>query len=284
MKTLSISALIVAGFLAAAGSGVIGGIGAQTGSQEKEQAKSGSCCANKSTQVAAKTEGGSCCASQQVLATTEVQEKSCDGAGCASGSGCCQGKGQTLASTQESAQEGCPVTAAMAKLPKMTFAVAEESTCCDKMAAELAEKHSAPIHYVVAEKKFADKAEAMAALAEETETFVTAFVQPKKCEVSGNVTVAGKACSCPVEGEARTKLVAAAVEKVGMKYMVNGEVAACSDCAAAMAKEHSAPIEYVVGEEKTQCPVTARLNLARAKYQAAVQATVTTEKSASDAS
>jgi len=322
MKTLSITALIVAGFLAAAGSGVIGQTGLKTddestccssrstAAQEAPVAalaatKQGECCAASSKQQfltsvatqekdsATKTceAGGSCCSKKAageafLTSTPATQDKQCEGKTCEAGGACCASKTTTVATTlttvkiTDDATAGtCPVAAAMEKLPKMMYVVAKEKVSCDKMAAELAQKHSQPIHYAVAEKTFEDKASAMNALVEETESFVTAFVAPSKCEVSGNVTVAGKSCSCPVEGDARTQLVAAAIEKVSMKYAVAGKEAACSNCAAAMAKEASAPIEYVVGDQKTTCQVTARLNLARAKYQAAVQAVAASEKS-----
>lgn len=316
MKTLSITALIVAGFLAAAGSGVIGQTGLSTqdqgiccsratANQEAPAAalaamKQGEYCAASAKQqfltsvstqendATAKTcEAGSSCCSKKaegkaiLTSTAAPQDKQCEGKTCEAGGACCAAKSSAVATTvgtDQKAEGTCPVTQAMEKLPKMMYVVATQKVTCDKMAADLAQKHEAPIHYVVAEKTFEDKAVAMTALVEETESFVNAFVAPSKCEVSGNVTIAGKSCSCPVEGEARTKLVAAAVEKVNMKYTVAGKAAACSSCAAAMAKEMAAPVEYVVGDEKTTCEVTGRLNLARAKYRAAVQAVATSEE------
>lgn len=290
MKSLSISAIIVAAVLVAFGSGLLGQrtdsnkadgsvTNASLSSGEKIE---GSCCGGSASQVQVATDATdkpSCCSSsQQVLVSTSNDEKK----ECA-GAACCQEKSANVLTSTEVADdkkcaEGqcaeCPVSAAMAKLPKMTYAVATEKTCCSEQAKTLAEQHKAPIQYVVAEKQFDCPTAAMTALVEETETFVTAFTSPKKCEASGNTTIAGHAVACSVEAEKQTVLVSTAIENIKMEYEVAGVKANCSSCAATQAKEKSAPIEYVVGEQKTTCQLTARLNLAHAKYKAAVQSLV----------
>ncbi|MDP1562286.1 MAG: hypothetical protein Q8M16_12980 [Pirellulaceae bacterium] len=346
MKTLSISAIIVAGVLLAFGSGLLGqrtdsnktdgsatnasasseikkegsccGAGAaqvqvatdgsetpsccasssrhvlvSAGADEKKECAGGSCCQDKGANVLTSTDatekkscaGGACCQekSAQVLTTTEATEKACDGKDCKPNGECCEArKAANVLTSTEAADDkkcpsqcaACPVSAAMAKLPKMTFAVGTEKTCCSEQAKALAEQHKAPIQYVVAEKSFDCPTAAMTALVEETESFVTAFTSPKKCEASGNTTIAGHAVACPVEAEKQTVLVSTAIENIKMEYEVAGVKANCSSCAATQAKEKSAPIEYVVGEQKTTCQLTARLNLAHAKYKAAVQSLV----------
>lgn len=323
MKTLSISAVVVAGFLLAIGSGAMGGkstgegescmisqaveyfqgssntaaccpssggqVMVSTGADEPK-----SCCSGSSTRTlvvadAPKSDdkacaGGSCCASKdaKVLTSTEVQDgakKECDGKDCKPDGACCEAR-QANVLTATEAKDGeqcegtCPVSAAMAKLPKMTYAVGTEMVTCGEQAKQLAEQHKAPVVYVVGDSKFECPNAAMAALVDATETYVTTFTAPKKCETSGTVTIAGQSTTCSVEAAKRTELVATALKTVTMGYEVAGEKAACSTCAATMAKEKSAPIEYVVGEQKTTCEMTARLNLAHAKYKAAVQAMV----------
>jgi hypothetical protein len=263
-----------------------------TGTDEKKECAGGSCCQDKAANVLTSTDatekkecaGGACCQekSAQVLTTTVAgTEKACDGKDCKPSGECCQEKSanvltSTLAADDKTGEATtcaeCPVSAAMAKLPKMTYTVGTEKTCCSEQAKTLAEQHKAPIQYVVAEKSFDCPTAAMTALVEATETYVTTFTSPKKCEASGNTTIAGQAVTCPVEAEKQTVLVSTAVESVKMEYEVAGEKAACSSCAATQAKAKSAPIEYVVGEQKTTCELTARLNLAHAKYKAAVQA------------
>jgi hypothetical protein len=269
-----------------------------TDGAEKKECASGGCCQSKATNVLTSTDGaakkecdgkdckptGECCEARQanVLTSTDGTEKKA----CAAGE-CCQSKKEgvltsTPASDEKKCEEGkcadgtcpsqCPVTAAMAKLPKMTYTVGTETVCCPDQAKALAEQHKAPVVYVVAEKTYECPTAAMTALVEETEAFVTAFTAPKKCEASGNTVIAGKAIACPVDAEKHTTLISTAIGKVTMQYEVAGETVTCSRAVGVLAKAKSAPVEYVVGEEKTTCYMTARMTLARAKYKAAVQA------------
>ena len=117
-------------------------------------------------------------------------------------------------------------------------------------------------------------------MVETTETFVNNFVTPKKCEVSGKTTVGGKSCGCCVEAENRTKLVHAAIKDIKMTYKVGKESTCCSQSAGALAKKSGEQIKYVINKEETCCSHTARLNLARAKYAAAVEALVAADQAA----
>ncbi len=183
---------------------------------------------------------------------------------------------KAMASSQECS--GCPVSAAMAKLPKMTYKVGDEATCCSESAAALAKEHSKPIHFVVADKTFEDKQKAYTALVETTEKFVNAFVTPAKCEKSGKTSIAGKSCGCPVEAGKHAELVKKAVGEVKMTYVVGEEKCNCPTQAKAMAKDSDAKTTYVVAGKETCCNLEARLNLAKAKYAAAVKALASTEK------
>lgn len=175
---------------------------------------------------------------------------------------------------EESCSGGCPISKAMAGLPKMSFEVAGESTCCSASAASMAEAKSAPVQYVVGEDKFETKQAAYTSLIEKTEAMVNEYVTPCKCEVSGTTTIAGTKCSCPVQAGETAELVKTAVEGVQMSYAVGEEVCACPTKAAEMAKEGGVEKMFVIDGEKTSCEMTARLNLARAKYKAAVAAVV----------
>ncbi len=189
-----------------------------------------------------------------------------------------------VVSAQEAMQEKtecqgqCPIATAMGDLPKMTYKVGEEMTCCSESAAALAKKSEMPVHFVVGEKTYEAKEAAFTALVEQTESFVNDFVTPCKCEVSGTTKIAGKACNCPVEAGKTAELVSAAAKNVQMTYAVGEETCNCPTKAAEMAKTSGAKKEYVVAGEKTCCEMTARLNLARAKYKAAVEALVATQK------
>jgi hypothetical protein len=202
-------------------------------------------------------------------ADDEHQAGKCGSAACAAGqcSGSCS-QGTAVAQTEKK----CPMTIAMDKLPKMVFVVAGEETCCPTSAGELAKKSGKKIQYVVAKKSFDDEAKAQAALLKATETFVAAFAEPKKCSVSGKVMVAGKEHCCENGAAATTKLVKAAMEKVHMTYKVGDQSCQCPNQAEKMAKDAGKEKIYVVGDVESCCDTTARLNLARAKYLAAVKA------------
>ena len=187
----------------------------------------------------------------------------------------CPSSSTTLTSTQEQEEcQSCPVmTAAMEKLPKMTYKVGDESTCCSASAEAMAKEHSKPVHFVVGDKTFEDKAEAYTAYVTTTEEFVNSFVTPHKCETSGKTTLAGHSCDCPVTSAKYAEQIKTAVDAVAMTYKVGEESCGCADKAATMAAEtEGAKVEYIVGDECTSCQMTARINLAHAKYKAAVAA------------
>ena len=201
----------------------------------------------------------------------EDKDKSCSAAKAASTSraaaGCDDGK-------------ECPIALAMEQLPKMSFAVGDEKTCCPKAAGALAKKSGAKIQFVVADKAFGKESDAKLALVEATEEYVSAFAKPKKCSVSGTITVAGKKLNCEIKAGRTAKIVEAAMGKVTLAYLVGDKKCHCPIEAKQVAKESGKKTLYVVGDEKTACSVTARLNLARAKYKAAVEALVQVEAKA----
>jgi hypothetical protein len=162
----------------------------------------------------------------------------------------------------------------MAKLPQLTYLVGDEKTSCPKSAAELAAKSQAEIRYVVAEKSYDTEPQAKLALVEVTEQFVSNYVKPKKCATSGEITVAGSKACCEGSAAALVKTAEEAMAKVQLRYQVGEKACSCPNEAAKLAKDTGDVQLFVVGEEKTACSVTARLNLARAKYKAAVAALV----------
>lgn len=181
-----------------------------------------------------------------------------------------------LASTSF-AGDVCPIEQAMGKLPKITYKVGEASTCCAQSAQKLAKENQAEIKFVVAKKEFDDESKATLALAEATEEFVKGFAAPSTCKVSGKVTVAGKEHCCEAMAGQSAKLVEAAMKKVEMTYLVGDKTCSCPVEADTLAKKSGTEKVYLVAGEKTCCSVTARLNLARAKYKAAVEALVKTD-------
>ena len=176
----------------------------------------------------------------------------------------------------------CPISAAMASLPKMSYKVGEESTCCSHSAQALADKNSAPIHFVVAETSYTEKAEAMTALVEQTEAMLASFTTPSVCEKSGTTTIGGEKLTCSKSAAKRAALIKAAVESVNVSYVVGNETCNCPMKAKELAAS-GAEMKYVVGEEETCCEITARLNVARAKYKAAVEALNKSQAAAGEA-
>ena len=179
--------------------------------------------------------------------------------------------------------EGCPIAAAMEQLPKMTFAVGEEKTCCAESAAKLAKESGGHIHYVVGEKEFHAKADAHLALVEATEEYVTAFAEPHTCSKSGQVTLAGQTQHCERSAGKMAEVMKAAMNDVKFTYVVGEEECDCPMKASHLAKESGLEKQFVVGEEATCCEQTARLNLARAKFKAAVTAMAKAQQGAETA-
>jgi hypothetical protein len=155
--------------------------------------------------------------------------------------------------------------------------VGDEKTCCPKSAGQLAKESDQPIHFVVGEKSFEKESAAKLALLKETEQFVSAFAKPQVCQVSHTTTVAGKSHSCSVAAGRTADLVKSAMEKVKMTYLVGEKECHCPIEAKQVAETTGKATLFVVAREKTPCNVTARLNLARAKYKAAVEALVQAE-------
>lgn len=263
-----------------------------------------SSCGTKLVSVEAEGEKSGCCSKaccgseKQVVATQA--STACGSSACSVAAKGCGAKADVVLTSTEGAKDGecckecksecvkecetacctkkgdcesqCPVAVAMQRLPKMTFAVGSEKTCCNEQAKRLAEQHSAPIHFVVAEKEYECCQAAKAALVEQTERFVKDFVAVRSCPASGTTFACGKSTSCSAEAQQWTSTIGKAVDKVKMCYVVDGDQANCSTSAQALAQQKNSKVEYVVGDQKTTCSLSARLELARAKYKSAVQA------------
>ncbi len=166
----------------------------------------------------------------------------------------------------------CPVTAGMAKLPKLSYMVGTKALCCEESAKATATETAAKVEYVVGTEKFDSSDKAFASLVTQTEKFVSAFATPSTCSVSGTTTIAGECLTCSVAaGEVATK-VKKAMDSVAISYKVGDKSCNCPVEAKTLAASKKAKTLFVVGTEETECEQTARLNLARAKYKAALLA------------
>ena len=176
----------------------------------------------------------------------------------------------------------CSVAAAMEQMPKMTYKVGEESTCCSASAEKLAEESGSPILFVVEDKEYTDKMEAMTSLADASEKFVSSYVTPHTCDVSGTTTLAGQKMPCGESAKAMAKVMKEAMDHVQLVYKVGDESCHCPVEAKQLAEKSGAKTEYVVNGESTCCSVDARVKMAQAKFKAALQALASAQQSAEE--
>jgi hypothetical protein len=216
---------------------------------------------NVSAQETSAEKCDKCPASATAVASTSEEKACCDDGPCTT----------------------CSVAKAMEALPKMTYKVGEESTCCSEAAGELAKKANAPIHFVVGEKVFEEKEQAYTSLVEQTEEMVTGFITPSTCSTSGTHSIAGTTCKCSVEAGKKAEIVKAAADSIQVSYKVGEESCGCPTQAGEMAKKAGTEMLYVVAGEETCCSMTARLNTARAKYKAVVEALASADAPAQEA-
>jgi hypothetical protein len=175
----------------------------------------------------------------------------------------------------------CSIAAGLEKLPKMAYMVGKESICCAEMAKAKAKETGNKLVYLVGTKTFDTETAAFAGLVEETEKFVDQFAKPQQCKVSGSISVAGQECSCPVAAGEIAQKVKKAMDTVAISYKIGDKVCQCPVEAKATAKSSGLKTLFVVNKEETECEQTARLNLAKAKYQAALVAMAKTSDAAS---
>lgn len=219
-----------------------------------------------------KTSAEKCCGKcdGKAASASTCSGETCSSAATCSTSGCDSSK-------------GCPIAAAMARLPQITYSVGDQKVCCPDAAAKMAKESGGHVHFCVGDKEYDSKAEAQDALVDATEMFVADFAKPHTCPKSGQVTLAGQAQSCEKSAAHTAELMQEAMGKVKFTYAVGDKECNCPIEAAKLAKDSGKEKLFVVGEEKTCCEKTARLNLARAKYKAAVQAMLKAQAQAATA-
>lgn len=235
-------------------------------------------------------------------ATTASDKAPCGGAATAGKAPCskpCHGEAKSASAEGDS---DCPigkkVKAVLASMPSMKYRVGEEVTPCSKTAAAMAEKAGKPMQYVVGDETFGEEAPATAKLASLLETELEAaqavqFVAGGKCmrcpmtaksvaeETKTTVTyrVGGVDFDKKEDAEKVAKLVSDAVAEVSMKYKVGDKTFCCDKMAGAAAKENGAKMTFVVGDQETCCPTTAKLRLTEAKLRKVVETAVATSLS-----
>ncbi|MFO0838137.1 MAG: hypothetical protein U1D55_06380 [Phycisphaerae bacterium] len=182
-------------------------------------------------------------------------------------------------------------------MPTMTYRVGDKETCCSQEAAKLAKDSKAETKYIVAGKTYADQGEAMTAYADALDGYMKDVMTVK-------YVVGDESLSCPMEaaslakknnGTVKYRLASAtfdsqekadkaakaakeAADKVSMKMMVGEKSFECPMSAADAAKASNGKVEYVIGDTKTCCDKTAKVELAKAKIKAAIAAIENTTK------
>lgn len=169
--------------------------------------------------------------------------------------------------------KACSVTEGMAKLPQLVYKVGDELACCENSAKSMAASVGKPVNYVVGKETFDCPTKAFSSLVEQTEKYVSAYATPKTCDVSGKTTVAGEEMTCPVAAGEVVAKVKKAMDTVAISYKVGDKTCSCPVEAKTLAESSKAKTIYVVENQETECEMTARLNVARAKYKAALMAT-----------
>lgn len=225
---------------------------------------------------------------------------------------CPMGEKKTSASCQEAAKSGCCSKAVAANanttkaecevngkkvaydMPAMYYMVGDEKTCCDQTAAKMAEKASKPVIYLVGEKKFENRTEAMTAYAAVLDSYLQDNLQVK-------YAVGDKCVACPNEaaslaksnnGKVQYRLVSfnfddeskakdalskakAAIDKTGCSASCATKSGCCKkDAATVAAKDGEKNCSAGEGKTLTNCCKEAegKVELAKARIELAVKA------------
>jgi hypothetical protein len=189
-----------------------------------------------------------CCQKSATLTSDKVVKSGCSGS-------------KTV--TKSTANEP-DIEAVLASFPSMKYRIGDETIGCSKSAESVAKQNHQPIHYLVGDSAFENKAEAKAKLAslleKEIENLKTVqFVVGGKChhcpitarkiaEVNGeNVIyrVGGLDFDSKDRAESVSELVGQKLADVKMTYKVGDESFCCDKMAGMTAKKTGKPMHYV---------------------------------------
>ncbi len=173
--------------------------------------------------------------------------------------------------------EACPVAAAMEALPKISYVIAGEASQCAKSAAT-AKADGKEVKYVVAGKELCCDKMAKDAHVEAVEKFVGSFASTHACATSGKTFVGNKGYACSTHATSVAAVAKKAMDGVKVTHIVAGKEYCCPDEAGKAAKKAGASVTYAIADQKTECAKTSRMNVAIAKYKAAVLAIAKAEE------
>jgi len=222
-------------------------------------------------------------------ATCPLTAKAGKKASCRSAAGagsCCATAGASKAACKDACQD------TMAKyVPSILYRVGEFQTSDETLAAHRARTKGRTVAYMVGDKSFGSKVEAVkacTAVIEENlaEILTVRYAVGAECVSCPNaakslaaqkgkpvlIQAAGRTFDCPTKAQAAIAKATAAIKQVNMTYRVGNKELHCPKEAKSVATGSGEKIEYAVGGECTGCEVTAKLLLARAKMRAALSA------------
>ncbi len=176
-------------------------------------------------------------------------------------------------------------------VPCMKYKVGDKTVCSADEAKTLAKGDAKAIKFVVDGKDYADQGEALTAYSTVLDKFMgdmmkVQYVVGDEVGCCANTaksiaTKSGKPVQYRVaavtfekqdQAEKALKAAQAAADKIAMKMVVGGETYACPMEAKTACDKSGKQIEYVIGETKTPCKVTAQVELLKAKISAARKA------------
>lgn len=205
---------------------------------------------------------------------------------------CCQAKSAEGSTKLASCQSACSKAndAAHATIPALTYKVGDKEVPCCQTAADLAKETKGKVQFVVAGKTYEKECDAMAAYAEVLDQHLNKIT-------SVQFAVGDECVACPITAEemakkAKTKVqyqlasfkfaektaaekaagaAKEAASKVAMKLYVGDECYQCPVSAKDASTKSGKTVEYAVGESRTACELTAKVELAKAKLEAAIK-------------
>ncbi|MCC7147422.1 MAG: hypothetical protein IT443_13335 [Phycisphaeraceae bacterium] len=165
----------------------------------------------------------------------------------------------------------CPAKA-NCPFPKISYQVGDQAFDNRADADTQAAASQQPVVFAVADKTFTEESQAMAALADASESFLVDFVTIKANDQDLSYQVVGAAFETQEKAQQAADLAQQAMLEVAMQYTVDGKEICCPTMAKEASDKCGKPVAYKVGDVQTNCPFTARVSLNQAKYMAAIKA------------
>ena len=176
-------------------------------------------------------------------------------------------------------------------LPRLGYQVDGKRIDCPRSAMETAKASNVSVNYLVADKVYADKSEAMKAYAVVLDEFADGTLEIK-------YAVGNKCTGCSKSAEAMAKdgckqvryrlasfdfadrasadkaaqMAREASEKIELTMVVGDETFVCPVGAAGAAEARGKEVEYCVGKTRTTCATTAKVRLALERIKVALSA------------